>query len=1050
MHKVAINAMFSPQPSAGLVCLGLGLTGLLTGCGEQGQPGVSGQAPAGVEIVHVADPAQNAAPAGDDAGQSSINFSRDIRPILSDRCFACHGPDAASSEKLGGFRLDSFEAATAVADSGTAPIVPGDPANSEVVRRINASDRPNIQMPPPDSHLKLTPAEIDLLTRWIAEGAEYTRHWAYESPVKAELPAIEHGDWANNAIDYFVAAKMEQAGLSPSDAASRATLIRRVSLDLTGLPPTPQEIDAFVNDTSDDAYESLVDRLLGSPHFGERVAMVWLDAARYADTNGFHHDNIRTSWPWRQWVIQAFNDNMPYDQFIIEQLAGDLLPNATVEQRLASGFCRMHNINDEGGALDEEYRVEAVADRIETISTVFLAQTMTCSRCHDHKYDPISQDDYYSLYAYFNSVEERGVFPNNAEQARAYPARMMYLPKESRLRHAELTDQRAPLAAERDAAKPSAQAWQQAIISDQAVRWVGPQLLEAKAGRGGATLTAQPDGSILASDKNPNKDTFTLRLRTDATGLRVIRFDALRDPSMPEGRLGRAPNGNAVLTQIEVSARSVADPKQSRKLDFVFAHADHEQQNGDYDIQNALRPDALGWAVDGHQKDGNRRVTLLTGQPFGYDGGTELVVTLRFQSRYAKHTLGRVRVDAGTPVAEQLPTYPEAYFELVRQVAGLDAELADIESNEAVPVLIMKELNAPVQMHILDRGAYDGADLDRPVTRHPPASMGNPDLPEGAPNNRLGFAQWLTQPDHPLTARVHVNRFWQMIFGTGIVATSEDFGSQAEWPSHPELLDYLAVDFAESGWDQKALVKQIVMSATYRQRAVARTEAMEIDPANRLLSYFPRRRLPGEMIRDQALFVAGLMNDAIGGPSVRPYQPGGLWTEVSIGGSSNTNNFKRDDGQALYRRSMYTFWKRTSPPPQMATFNAPTREFCVVRRDVTNTPLQTLVLWNDEQFLEAARALAQRTLGETDDPDAGLSLIYQRCTGKTPNDRALAVLRDTLVHFQQRYAESPEDAAALLTQGEHPLPEQYDPAELAAWMMVSSAVLSLDETIVRD
>jgi len=1029
---------------------------LSLGCGEHG----GGDA----RFVQVAERAKAIKQANDathkptsDDGEP-IDFAREIRPILSDRCFACHGPDAKVAEKLGGFSLSNPDQSMKPAGSGATPIVPFKPDASELVRRIN-SNNPNQLMPPPDSHLKLSEREIDLLTRWIAQGAEYTGHWAYQSPVMPALPTTQHDGWTRNAIDAFVAEKLEANGLTPSQEADRATLIRRVSLDLTGLPPTPSEIDAFLNDDSADAYEKVVDRLLASPHFGERLAIIWLDAARYGDTNGFHHDNIRTAWPYRQWVIQAFNDNMTYDQFVIEQLAGDLLPNPTQEQLLASGFCRMHNINDEGGALDAEYRVEAIADRIETIATVFMAQTYTCSRCHDHKYDPISQEDYYSLYAYFNSVDERGVYPNNLEQARAYPPRLMYMPPDVRERHAQLTTQREPLVAQRDAAKPSAQVWQQSILNEQAVHWASPQIQEAKTGRGGATLTAQPDGSVLASGNNPDKDTFTLRLRTDATGLRVLRLDALRDPSMPEGRLGRAPNGNAVLSHIEAQVTSVTDKKQTRKLNLVFAHADHEQANGDFDIQNALQPNALGWAVDGHGKDGNRRVTLLTDEPFGYVGGTELTVTLHFQSEYAKHTLGRVRIDAGKPIEDGLPAYPEAYFALEQELAALDAELVDLEQNQAVPVLIMKELDQPVQMHILNRGAYDGADKDRPVSRRPPASIGESTLPEGAPNNRLGFALWLTQPDHPLTARVHVNRIWRMIFGTGLVKTTEDFGSQADWPSHPKLLDYLAVDFAQSGWDQKRLIKQIVTSATYRQKATRNSAAQETDPDNRLLSYFPRRRMSGELIRDQALFVSGLLNDRIGGPSVKPYQPGDLWNEVAIGGT-NTGRFQRDSGEALYRRSLYTFWKKTSPPAQMQTFNAPTREFCIVSRDLTNTPLQTLVLWNDEQFLEASRVLAQRTLSDIAgiaDPvqrdEAGLTMILRRCTGRTPDERTMAVLRDTLAHFRERYSTGetgPADAAALLKQGEAPLPEQYDPSELAAWMMAASTVLSLDETIVRD
>jgi len=778
-----------------------------------------------------------------------VSFNRDIRPILSDKCFACHGPDAAVAKGAGGFRLDIREGAVVAAEaSGKVPIVPGDAAASEVIKRI-MSTKPNIVMPPPSAHNKVSAEEVQLLKRWIDEGAAYQGHWAYQPPIKPAAPDVNEANerWVRNDIDRFIAARLEETGLSPSGQADKTTLIRRVSLDLTGLPPTPEAIDAFVADASPDAYGQLVDRLLASPHFGERLALVWLDAARYADTIGYQLDHYKSAWPYRDYVIKSFNDNKPYNEFLVEQLAGDLLQGATDEQKLATAFCRLHMMNHEAGSIDEEFRVTAVADRIETIATVFMAQTYNCAMCHDHKYDPTTQQDYYNLFKYFHSIDERGVWTNKPERAIAYGDRLY-------------------------------------------------------------TGTPEQIAVLEAAQKQLNEA--------------KQRRDAAKDATKKEKA-------------------------------------------------------ALKAAVDKARN-----------------------------------------------------------------------ELHAAEAN-AAPISIMKELDQPKDMYVLARGSYDKPIKDRPAKLELPSFI-DLNLPEGAPNNRLGFAQWLVQPEHPLTARVHVNRVWHMIFGTGIVKTVEDFGSQASWPSHPELLDHLAVTFVESGWDQKALIKRIVMSATYRQSAKRQAASVDTDADNRLLSYFPRQRMAGELVRDHALAASGLLNETIGGPSVKPYQPEGLWREVSMGPRSNTNVFKRDDGDKLYRRSLYTFIKRKAPPPQLATFGTPNREACVVQRDITNTPLQVLVLWNDEQFLEAARVLAQNTLAQAKTDDGRIALMVRRCTGDQPDPEQIAVLRDALAYYRQRYRQRPEDAKALLDQGEHHLPDTYDPSELAAWMMIGSTVLSLDETIVRD
>ena len=1230
LKSVRRTSRFGPVPrrwvGAAVVGCAVG-AGLLVWllAGLHGRADVSTRSPA---VVQAADkPAQARADT-----TTPIDFNRDIRPILSDRCFACHGPDAAVAVNQGGFRLDQFDTATAPASSGKHPIVPGDANASELIRRAT-SDKPNLVMPPPASKLTLTANEIDLLRRWIDQGAPYEGHWAYAPPSKPARPAIDNEDWARNAIDYFIAAELKRHGLSPSQEADRATLIRRLSLDLLGLPATLEQIDAFVADPSPDAYEKLVDRLLASEHFGERLAVVWLDAARYADTIGYQLDHYRSAWPYRDWVIEAFNTNKPYDRFVIEQLAGDLLPDATDQTRLATAFCRMHMMNHEGGSIDEEFRVEQVADRIETIATVFMAQTFNCAKCHDHKYDPTTQQDYYNLFSYFHSIDERGVHSNRPEQAEAYAPRMPWF---SAALKAELADAQAGLQrieqARQDAAPGIAQQqsdWESQLQQKHGVRWANAELTDAQTNQVGGTIQHKDDGSVLLSNRDsPATEDLTLTYKTDATGLRLIKLDALTDP-WNNDRVGRAENGDAQPTHIRLTATSVQEPTKKQDIKLRWAWATASELGGDLDALNVLKPGKPGWGTGSAKDTDPRTLLLVADQPFGYAGGTTLEVVIEHRSGLSRRTLGRVRVDfaaANESVIEAFPVVFTGWYEagpykangfdeafdksfgpetgsaplaptaagggqnwkhkpdytagkdhrltqresayylgqtifspvdrsiqlrlgymnglraflngqevytfaasgneqaqdkhsidltlalkagenrlilkavntqdepsdfnwhLVTQdeapialeplaLISLDRRTADgherlsmqwqsdrsllsvelvrarqrVKSllDQAVPVSIMQEMDTPRPMWVLERGDYSKPLKDRPTKLELPGFIDLP-MPAGAPNNRLGFAMWLVRPDHPLTARVHVNRIWQMLFGVGIVATPEDFGSQAQWPSHLDLLDDLAVDFVASGWDQKALIKQIVMSGTYRQRAVVNSAAMQVDPDNRLLSYFPRRRLPAEFVRDQALAVSGLLVETIGGPSVKPYQPDGLWREVSMGPRSNTNIFKRDAGEALYRRSLYTFIKRKAPPPQLQTFGAPNRESCVVRRDVTNTPMQALVLWNDEQFLEASRVLAQRTLTEAKTDDDRLSLIFRRCTGREPGERELGVLRKTLTYYRQRYEPSPQDAEQLLKQGEHPLPEVYDPAELASWMMLASAVLSLDETVARD
>ena len=780
--------------------------------------------------------------AGDAPAPSSptSDYNRQVAPILSNNCFKCHGPDA--SHRQGGLRLDVPDAPLKPADSGTTTVVPGKPDLSELVRRIFSTD-PDELMPPPDSDRRLKPEDKELLKTWIAQGAKFQMHWSFVPPQRPPLPQVANTAWPRNAIDHFILARLEAAGLQPAREADKTTLIRRLTLDLTGLPPTLAEIDAFLADTSDQPYERLVDRLLANPHYGERLALDWLDAARFADTHGFHIDSGRDMTRWREWVIDAFNQNQPFDQFTVEQLAGDLLPDATLEQKVASGFNRNHMINFEGGAIPQEYHNAYIIDRVNTTGTVWLGLSVACVQCHDHKFDPISQKEYYQLYAFFHNVPENGL-----------------------------------------------------------------------------------DGS-----------------KGNAAPL-------IRAPSADQQR----------------------------------------------------RADELAAAIEDAES-----------QPAG-------------------------------PLAAKLAELKEAQAALDKQIPTS---------------MVMQEMAQPRDTFVLVRGQYDK--FGEKVTAGVPAFL--PPLPEGAPNNRLGLAQWLVHPGHPLTARVTVNRFWQMIFGTGLVKTAEDFGSQGELPSHPDLLDWLAVEFqtpaqspgteVKQAWNVKALVKLMVMSATYRQSSAVTPDLLANDPENRLLARGPRHRLPAEFIRDQALAVSGLLNDQIGGPSVSPYQPPGIWEELASradGKNWTAQEYTQSHGRDLYRRSMYTFWKRTAPPPSLVTFDAPDRETCVVRRARTNTPLQALVLMNDPTYVEASRKLAERMLTEGGETvEQRIAFGFRLATARLPRDREVDVLKNVLQRQREIFRQNAEAATRLLAVGEAPRNDKLDAAELAAWTMAASTILNLDETLTK-
>ncbi len=992
------------------------------------------------------------------------DFNRDIRQVLSENCLPCHGPDEKARKS--GLRLDVRDEVIRPTKSGVTPIVPGDTARSEVVRRITTSD-PDDHMPPPESGKKLTQAQIDLLERWIREGAEYRDHWAFIPPERPPVPEVSNAKARiENPIDAFVVDGLAQSDLRQSPPADRPTLIRRVTLDLTGLPPTPDEVDAFLADGSPRAYDKLVDRLLDSPRFGERLALDWLDAARYADTHGYHLDSGRDMTAWRDWVIRAFNNDKPFDQFTVEQIAGDLLPNPTRDQRIATGFNRNHMINFEGGAIPEEYAFAYLVDRVNTTATVWMGLTVACAECHDHKFDPVKQKDYYRLMAFFNNVPEKGL---DGSKGNAAPVLKLPTPEQDK-QLATLEDGLGSAEERLKAALPEidkAQArWEHDFASASPPQWVSldPESLRTA---GGATVERLEDHTLRLRGANPDRDTYTVAFQNPLENATAIRVEALADESLPEHGPGRASNGNFLLTHARLTAGDQVVTWKDASADF--------SQDG-YPAKAVIddQPES-GWAVDG--AIGKAHAIVLTFDAPATRGPMSLV--LDFQGPYGQHGFGRVRLsitDAERPavngplperirglLAKAAPDRVEKddaalrnyfrehvsseYQRLEDAVASARKERDALD--ERIPsTMVMEEMETPRDTFIHTRGQYDK--LGEQVTPGVPAFL--PELAPGDPVNRLGLARWLVSPANPLTARVIVNRFWQMYFGTGLVKTSEDFGSQGEYPSHPELLDWLAHEFIESGWDVKHMQRLIVTSATYRQSSRLTPADAEADPENRLLSRGPRFRLQAEFIRDQALAISGLLNDRIGGQSVFPYQPAGLWSELSMREDSkrfSAQSFVQSTGPDLYRRSMYTFWKRSSPPPQLSTFDAPSRETCTVRRPRTNTPLQALILLNDPTYIESSRKLAERLLREADTDLDRIRQGFRLATSRFPNPSEEAVLLRILDQQRGHYRTRADAAKSLLANGDSPVDSDIGPAEMAAWTMVCSTLLNLDETLTR-
>ena len=981
------------------------------------------------------------------AAAEPVNFSREVLPIFSDRCFYCHGPD--EKHRKADLRLDDEAAAKAVGKNGAA-IVPGSPEKSLIVQRMLSKD-PDELMPPPEAHKDLNPAQIATLQRWIAEGAPWGKHWAFTPLLRPEVK--EPG----NPVDAFVGATLKREGLDFSPAADPSTLLRRASLSLTGLPPTPEEMAAWMVDTSPAAWEKQVDRLLASRTYGERMAWDWMEASRYADSNGYQGDSERTMWPWRDWVVKAFNRNMPWDEFTIWQLAGDLLPNATDEQKLATAFLRNHPINGEGGRIPEENRVDYVFDMTETTGTVWLGLTLNCCRCHDHKFDPLTNRDYYSLTAFFNQTPLTGESRDGQ-----LPPVLRVPPADEVQRIAEvdksLTEKREALAKAHIESVPRRPAWEEKFIADAAAdEWRPLRPQSAKAEH--STLTAQPDDSLLNSGENSDKDSYEVTVVPGAGRWTGLQLEALRDPSMTKGGLARSDNGSFFLTTLRVEL------PDGQVLPMTAAAATREQ--GDMKLGGLLDDaPATGWSVgDGRNVERDHAAVLRFNAPLEATPDTKLTIRLKHESEQKRQILGRFRLSltrsenprlaptdltllAAIRTAEAKRTEDQkkavraAWEKADSFLTPLQNEIAELEKRrneigkDGPKVMIMQDRDKPRKTFILSHGLYDKPEGEVPIAL--PGFLAT--LPPDAPRNRLGLAKWITSPGNPLTARVTVNRFWQMLFGTGLVKSSEDFGVQAEFPVHPALLDWLAAEFRDSGWDVKRLLRLILTSNTWKQSSRVTPALLERDPFNKLLARGPRFRLPSAMIRDQALASSGLLRPMDGGGSVNPYQPDGIWEEPTFG----NKKYNRSKGDDLHRRSLYTFWRRIVGPTMF--FDTGSRLVCSVKPLRTNTPLHALATTNDITFVEAARALALATADRTD-AAARVNAMFERVLGHSATAEQSAVLLSGMERHRQRFIASPDRAVNFLGEGTVVPAEPERTPELAAWTMTALTILNMDETL---
>jgi len=1018
-----------------------------------------------------------------------LQFNRDIRPILSDRCFRCHGPDKAS--RKADLRLDVPDGAYAeLGKSKDRAVVPGKPQESLLCQKIFASD-PTDVMPPPSSNLALTSAEKERLRRWISEGAHYQPHWAYVAlPEKVALPTVKNKKWPRNEMDYFVLARLESQGLHPSKEADKLRWLRRVTYDLNGLPPKPEEARAFLADHSPAAYGKVVDRLLASPHFGQRMAVPWLDAARYADSYGFHADLLCPTWPYRDWVVAAFNRNLSYSQFIIDQLAGDMIDDADDSTRLATAFNRLHRETNEGGGIEEEWRAEYVADRIKTFSTAFLGLTMECARCHDHKFDPFTQRDYYSLGAFFNSIDEYGTYNDSehvptpsmlvptAEQKKAMQATADVL-KEKEANLARVTTEAEPafqqwLAGTNLAAEiPGLGAWFKLDAlttnnnfvnalnvsnfstalggnkkSDDGVQFTGDDQLSFP-GTGGDFSISTPFTVIFELYIPKALTNAVICHRESGTDTGFHGTDLRLDQGRLMFTIKRFWPGNAL------AVRSLASVPGDEWVQIGFSYDGSAKAEGMSLFVNGRRMDSEIVRNHIYKSPGDGGDGLAFGALFRATGLKDgRMKDLRIYSRALAPLAvqqifdGRALTDAlaAKDAALLRPFYLTAISPAVAQAQAERCEAVKnyFQTRDPVEeVSVMEELPQPRPTYLLVRGQYDAPKTDdRRVKRSAPSVL--PAFPAASPNNRLGLAQWMTEPNHPLTSRVAVNRFWQMLFGRGLVATPENFGVQGSPPSHPELLDWLARDFVNSNWDVKALLKKIVLSATYRQDSKRRKGSTNEDPENIQLARGPSQRLSAEMVRDTALAAAGILEDSLGGAPVSPYSPGDLWRESN----SMSPAYQQSVGTALYRRSLYTVWKRTAPMPDMSEFDAPSREVCTVKRSSTSTPQQAYVLLNDTPFVEAARELAEKAMREggrtTKDQ---ITFAFWRLTARPPESKELKVLAELYQEQKAIFAKEPDRAKELTAVGSRERDDTLNVVDEAAMTVVTQAILNMDSTI---
>lgn len=992
-----------------------------------------------------------------------IDFNRDVRPILSDACFACHGPDAG--QRQADLRLDLQEGIFRSVD-GVTIVDPKSPDHSELLQRV-LSDDPDVMMPPPKSGRTLTPTEKETIRQWIEQGANWKGHWAYVAPQRPEVPSVNVGKTGND-VDRFIQRTLNAKGLEALPEADAATLLRRISFDLTGLPPSPKLLAKYSMAPTGENWAKLVDELLASPHYAERMTASWLDLVRYADTNGIHGDNHREIWMYRDWVINAFRRNMPFDQFTIEQLAGDLLPNATDEQKIASGYNRLLMTTREGGAQPKEYLAKYSADRVRNASTVWMGATMGCCECHDHKFDPYSIKDFYQFAAFFADVQDVavGVQPSVKMPSREQKQQLAAFDETL----ATLQEKLAANTPELDAAMHAWAADLQTRLKATPKIWQPAVVLDMKSS-GGQTFTLLEDGSLLTAATNPKQDHYKIVLKPAAGRLTGLRLETLRHDSHVNRSLSRG-NGNFVLSQITATHVKNADGTRS-SVEIKDAVASYEQKG--WPVKNALdgKP-KTGWAVDGQLSNERDPVAAFRfATPLELSDGDRLVVELQ-QESVDFHNIGRFRLSTTTvetpglddntlgiptqhvAVIEAWPTVEDGRkAELARYYRTIAPLLADTRAQHAatktardnlekqIPETLITRTQTPREIRVLARGNWmdDSGDLVSPAVPH--------FLPQVAGNetaSRLDLANWLVHKDNPLVARVFVNRLWQMFFGKGLVKSSDDFGSQGSWPTHPDLLDWLAIEFRDSGWNVQHVIRLIVSSDAYRRSSIATKQLTEADPFNKWLARQSRFRLDAEFIRDSALAVSGLLVDKVGGKSVKPYQPEGYWAHLNF----PKRAWQPDKGEDQYRRGLYTYWCRTFLHPAMRSFDAPSREECAVDRPRSNNSLQALVLLNDPSFVEAARALAVRTLSEGGSTaESRIEFMFRICLSRAPREEEVSVLKDVLKEQRKQFSESPGKLKQFLSIGQAPVPERVDAVELATWASVARVILNLDEVITR-